>query len=33
MSVRANADGFEMLFYAVAFILAAAGFWAWYFFV
>lgn len=33
MSVRANTDGFEMLFYAVAFILGAAGFWAWYFFM
>jgi hypothetical protein len=33
MSVRANADSFEIVFYVVAFVLGAAGFWGWYFFL
>ena len=32
MSVRANTDGFEMLFYAASFVLGAAGISFWYFF-
>jgi hypothetical protein len=32
VSVHARTDGFQIVFYSVAFLLAAAGFWTWYFF-